>query len=65
MTKKQTLEQWLANEEQKQKMILEPDEETSAITPQELITQINQLNLELVQEKTVSQTYFFQTFHFG
>lgn len=50
MTQPQTLEQWLADEEEKQKTgNLEPDRD-------ELIAQINQLNLELVQEKKVSQT---------
>jgi hypothetical protein len=51
MTQPQTLEQWLADEEQKQKKKnLEPNKE-------ELIAQINQLNLELTQEKKVSQTW--------
>jgi hypothetical protein len=51
MTQPQTLEQWLANEEQKQKTRnSEPDKE-------ELITQINHLNLELVQEKRNSQIW--------
>jgi hypothetical protein len=51
MTQPQTLEQWLADEEQKQKTRnLEPNKE-------ELITQINHLNLELAQEKKVSQTW--------
>jgi hypothetical protein len=49
MTKHQTLEQWLADEEQKQKT------RNSELDKEELITQINQLNLKLAQEKKVSQ----------
>jgi len=49
MTKHQTLEQWLADEEQKQ------EARNSESNKEELITQINHLNLELAQEKRVSQ----------
>jgi hypothetical protein len=49
MTEHQTLEQWLADEKQKTRNS-EPNKE-------ELIAQINQLNLELAQEKKVSQTW--------
>jgi len=51
MTQPQTLEQWLADEEQKQKTKnLEPNKEES-------IAQINHLNLELTQEKRISQIW--------
>ena len=51
MTQPQTLEQWLANEKQKQ------EARNSEPNKEELITQINRLNLELAQEKKVSQTW--------
>jgi len=58
MTQPQTLEQWLAAEEQKQKTRnFEPEEEISSIPQQELIAQINHLNLELAQEKRISQIF--------
>jgi len=56
MTQQQTLEQWLADKEQKMRN-LEPDEETFSIPQQELIAQINHLNLELAQEKRISQIF--------
>ena len=56
MTEHQALEQWLAEEEQKQETRnFEPDEETPAIPQPELIAQVNRLNLELTQEKRISQ----------
>jgi len=51
MTKHQTLEQWLADEKQKQEV------RNSESNKEKLITQINHLNLELAQEKRINQIF--------